>query len=185
MYRLGNPYLSPSFSAPTQMSSIAVGCLLAFFVTGRFAPKAFESFQRQPRKWALGAFALGISAYTLWLWPTVKIAVDDPTKSIAIGLGMLLVIQAGPKNLLYRFLNWKPMVWIGVLSYSLYLWQEPITMTKWPVALQLVTIAALAALSYFLVESPFLSLKKRSARLQVPGAEPAMELHAVASGLER
>jgi peptidoglycan/LPS O-acetylase OafA/YrhL len=185
LYQLDYPYLSPSFCAPAQMSSIAVGCLLAFFVTGRFAPRAYESFRTQPRKWALAAGALGVSAYTLRHWPTLKAAVDDPTKSIAIGLGMLLVIQAGQENPLYRFLNSKPMVWIGSLSYSLYLWQEPITMTKWPTVFRLMALAAVAALSYFVIERPFLAIKKRSARLQVPGAETAMELRAVASSSKR
>jgi peptidoglycan/LPS O-acetylase OafA/YrhL len=112
----------------------------------------------------------------------LKAALDDPTKSIAIGLGMLLVIHAGQENPLYRFLNSKPMVWIGVLSYSLYLWQEPITMTKWPTVFRLMALAAVAALSCFVIERPFLAMKKRSARLQVPGAETAMELRAVAAG---
>lgn len=185
LYRLNNPYLSPSFCAPSQMSSIAVGCLLAFFVSGKFAPKAYESFRTQPRRWALAAFALAASGYLLWLWPTLKAAVNDPTKSIAIGLGMLLVIQAGAENPLYRLLNSKLMVWIGVLSYSLYLWQEPITLTKWPVAWQLIALGSLAILSYFAIERPFLSMKKRSARVEVPGAETSMELRAVASGSER
>jgi peptidoglycan/LPS O-acetylase OafA/YrhL len=185
LYHLDNPYLSPSFSAPTQMSSIAVGCLLAFFVTGKFAPKAYESFRTQPRIWAFAAVALGVASYTLWLWPTLKAAVDDPTKSIAIGLGMLLVIEAGSRNPIYRFLNSKPMVWIGVLSYSMYLWQEPITMTKWPAIVQVIAITATASLSYFAIERPFLSMKKSSSRLPVPGAETSMALRAAASSTKR
>jgi peptidoglycan/LPS O-acetylase OafA/YrhL len=182
---LNNQYLDPSFISPMQMSSIAVGCLLAFFVTGKFAPKAYESLRTQPRRWVLATLALGFSAYTLWLWPTLKSCVNDPIKSIAIGLGMLLVIEAGPENPLYRFLNWKPIVWIGVLSYSLYLWQEPITMTKWPTIFKLIVMACVAGLSYFVIERPFLSLKKRSTRLEVPGAETLMALRALASGSER
>ena len=185
LYRLDNPYFDPSFSSPTQMGSIAVGCLLAFFVTGKFAPRAYESFRTRPWRWALAAGALGISGYALWLWPTLKFALNDPTKSIAIGLGMLMVIQSGQGNPLYRFLNWKPMVWIGVLSYSLYLWQEPITMAKWPAILQLMALVPIAALSYFAIERPFLAMKKRSARVQVPGAETSMKVRATASGSER
>jgi peptidoglycan/LPS O-acetylase OafA/YrhL len=65
-----------------------------------------------------------------------------------------------------RFLNCRPMVFVGVLSYSLYLWQQPFldhyvasTWTAFP--LNLCCALALACLSYFLAERPFLRLRKR------------------------
>ena len=63
-----------------------------------------------------------------------------------------------------RLLNWTPLVWVGVLSYSLYLWQNPFLLggmdkvwTSFPYNLGFAVGASL--LSYFLLERPFLRLK--------------------------
>lgn len=68
-----------------------------------------------------------------------------------------------------RLLNWKPVVFIGVLSYSLYLWQMPFLdhrsdawMHAFPQNLLLVFLAALS--SWFLVERPFNRLRRRLRR---------------------
>jgi peptidoglycan/LPS O-acetylase OafA/YrhL len=64
-----------------------------------------------------------------------------------------------------KFLDWKPMVFLGTLSYSLYLWQMPFlnqfSRAPWaafPVNLCLALLAALT--SYKIVEQPFLKLKE-------------------------
>ena len=60
------------------------------------------------------------------------------------------------------------LVWLGTLSYSLYLWQQPILMNNgWndrlPFAARVVLTFASAAGSYHLIERPFLRLKERAA----------------------
>jgi len=65
-----------------------------------------------------------------------------------------------------RLLNKKPIVFIGLLSYSLYLWQQLFlnrTSSAWvntfPQNLALAVLTALA--SYFLLEQPLLKLRHR------------------------
>ena len=65
-----------------------------------------------------------------------------------------------------RFLNWRPMVWLGVLSYSLYLWQQVFfnpfaddLVTRFPINLLAALAAAVA--SYRLVERPLFGLRQR------------------------
>ena len=65
-----------------------------------------------------------------------------------------------------RFLNWRPVVFIGLLSYSIYLWQQLFlnrSSTSWvntfPQNLLLAFAAALG--SYFLLERPLLKLRQR------------------------
>jgi len=65
-----------------------------------------------------------------------------------------------------RFLNCRVMVFVGGLSYSLYLWQQPFLnrylaapWTAFP--LNCGCALCLACVSYFLVERPFLRLRRR------------------------
>lgn len=65
-----------------------------------------------------------------------------------------------------RIINSRPLVFVGVISYSIYLWQQIFLnryssswLCRFPVNLLLVGIAALA--SYYLVERPSLKLRQR------------------------
>jgi peptidoglycan/LPS O-acetylase OafA/YrhL len=90
----------------------------------------------------------------------------------ALNLAIALIIDRcvrHPDDRFGRLLNWKPMAFIGVLSYSLYLWQEPFLnrlgdqpINWFPVNLILTFAAALA--SYYLVEKPFLEIRRRIER---------------------
>jgi peptidoglycan/LPS O-acetylase OafA/YrhL len=82
-----------------------------------------------------------------------------------IGIAMLIdwAIR-NPGRLVGRLLNWPPLVFVGTLSYSLYLWQNPFLLgdagSRWNVyPLNVACAFTVAVLSYFLVERPFLSLR--------------------------
>ena len=99
---------------------------------------------------------------------TVAILLGSPVMNVCIAL----LIESSTRHassLAGRFLNWKPVVFLGVLSYSLYLWQSPFfdhRSSAWihafPQNLMFAFLAALA--SYFLVERPFLRLRRRLRR---------------------
>ena len=86
-----------------------------------------------------------------------------------INFAIVLVIDrvsSFPDTLSARFLSLPPMVFLGHLSYSLYLWQQPFlpAAPAWvgqtfPVNIGLLFLAALA--SFYLIEQPFLRLKAR------------------------
>jgi peptidoglycan/LPS O-acetylase OafA/YrhL len=81
-------------------------------------------------------------------------------------LGIALSIQHAV-HVRYRVLNLGPVVWLGALSYSLYLWQQPFLnrgSTAWWTAFPLNLALALlcAAASHYLVERPFLALREQS-----------------------
>ncbi len=70
-----------------------------------------------------------------------------------------------PGTLLDRFFSLAPVVWIGKLSYSMYLWHFPILLLTtnvnstvevpwWMRLVQLALIIAVSAASYYLVENP-------------------------------
>jgi peptidoglycan/LPS O-acetylase OafA/YrhL len=62
----------------------------------------------------------------------------------------------------YRFLNIAPVVWLGQISYSLYLWQQPFFFAPaGQPAYKLGLGVLLACLSYYLVEKPVLALREK------------------------
>lgn len=123
------------------------------------------------RPWLLLVFLFGVSSYLENAFPGKYIrTVGAPLDGLVI-MWLLLWTVRQPSTSFALWLNWRPVAWVGVLSYSLYLWQTiflhdgnekifglaqhpPI-----PVALLLVFVAACA--SFYLVEQPVLRLRDR------------------------
>jgi peptidoglycan/LPS O-acetylase OafA/YrhL len=80
-------------------------------------------------------------------------------EALCIGLLVTWVVR-NPTLGAARVLNVKPVIYVGVLSYSIYLWQQPFArdqgalVTKFPI--NLIMIAVFALLSFYLVERPAL-----------------------------
>jgi peptidoglycan/LPS O-acetylase OafA/YrhL len=70
----------------------------------------------------------------------------------------------------WRVLNFAPVVWVGQVSYSLYLWQQLFLNRQdqhsWATAFpqNLLLVFACAAASYYFIEQPFLRLRDRGKR---------------------
>ena len=79
---------------------------------------------------------------------------------LAVALLINYVVEH-PVNWVGRMLNHRAVVWIGALSYSLYIWQQlAFTIFSW--ASVAVAVAFLwAAISYYQVEMPCNSMRKR------------------------
>ncbi len=79
-------------------------------------------------------------------------------------LYIIIWLQTSVNNRLSWFLELKPVAFIGTISYSLYLWQQPFLnetnqtwMGAWPLNLVLVLLAACT--SYYVIEKPFLKIR--------------------------
>ena len=164
------PLIDQSF--PTVADSIAGGCLLALGRGVLDRSPTYLRFVRSPALWLAPAVALLASAmephpavYDL-LGKSVEIA------AITITLDGCIRNAAGST----RWLNWGPLSFVGTLSYSLYLWQQPFlnrtearVFTWFPLNIALVFVFALA--SYYGVEKPFLRLRQRvERRRRSPGS---------------
>jgi peptidoglycan/LPS O-acetylase OafA/YrhL len=86
--------------------------------------------------------------------------------ALAPVVGAVLLIQFAPGSTIGRLLSWRPIVFIGLISYSAYLWHQPLfalaryvslagEMTS-PVALTLCALTlVLATVTWRFVETPF------------------------------
>jgi peptidoglycan/LPS O-acetylase OafA/YrhL len=90
----------------------------------------------------------------------------------ALGLAALMVQSAViPRAMPYRVLNIRAVAWIGLLSYSIYIWQQPFTVgasayglrdTRWLIYPLWTAPALLTAVaSYYLLERPLLRRRTR------------------------
>ena len=85
-------------------------------------------------------------------------------------LGLIVIISSGKQHtLMSRLLSFKPIVFIGKISYSLYLWHFPVLVLTTPVSeignpniifviLRVILTFILAAASYVFVETPIRKL---------------------------
>ena len=85
-------------------------------------------------------------------------------------LGLIVIISSGKQHtLMSRLLSFKPIVFIGKISYSLYLWHFPVLVLTTPVSeignpniffviLRIVLTFAVAIVSYVFVETPIRKL---------------------------
>lgn len=156
----------------TRIDAIATGCYFAIY-----QGKIIEKLRRH---WKLYFYA---SLFVLFAWPNVlELAEQSDSKVFAIAFGSLkgpianfaigvimLYSVFGPQQLWFKFLNLRIMHFIGFLSYSLYLWQQlfinktNLWFNQFPV--NIVLIFLMAVFSYYIIERPFLQLKKKFSNL--------------------
>jgi len=101
---------------------------------------------------------------------------------------VMVVADVWAGGLLERLLRPAPLVAVGRISYGLYLWHWPVflvlnpTRTGWSGAMlttvRLLVTAAVAVVSFFAIEQPFLRLKTRfepAGRTSEPTFDPQPE----------
>jgi peptidoglycan/LPS O-acetylase OafA/YrhL len=141
-------------AAPDTMSDpLLIGCAAGVAYTFNLAQRTQRLLARTGWLWALGVAAIVVIGATV---PVYVIAII-PLELAAAAL--ILALAASRDSTLSRVLSFKPLVGIGVISYGLYLWHDPLYGFGWPVGTALAFVAALV--SYRYVEQPFLRMKTR------------------------
>lgn len=157
-----------SISITTRMDAIATGCFFAIYQV-----QLIEILKSQWNKvlytsWIL-LFLLphfpSRFSETICLFTFIPFGTSYGTfANFLIGFIILYSIF-GPKNFWFKILNSGVLNYIGILSYSLYLWQQPfIYETKlWfnEFPQNIIFILAMAIFSYYIIEKPFLRLKSK------------------------
>lgn len=144
----------------TVADTIAAGCALAGY---------------RARLWAIPWYQKIVSSRWFWLAPVAVIGlafIKSNAFQAIIGAStmnvLIVIIVDRAMRTSTGLLNTKVFAAAGVLSYSMYLWQQPFLAshqiawwTALPVSLLLTVLAALG--SYYLIERPFLGLRYRLA----------------------
>jgi len=185
------PWLSEQ-SIFIRIDAIAIGCFVALFNN--------EIVEKIKQNWnTLFLCSLGILFLLPWLAALVSYT---PLELIFIFFGVLtgiianIIITAimlysvyGPKGRWYKLLNSKIFNYIGILSYSLYLWQQFfISKTAWWITRfpqNLCFIFSAALISHYLIEKPFLKLKSKISTKRKDAAKietAAIGFHIIRSG---
>ncbi len=161
--------VSDKFSAwsyyllPTRAGELLIGSFLAFLHT---------EYDTDKLKFTNLSSILGVTLIILSLIYVNKYCVFPGINAFWSTFGAGLIIYSNPKNFINKFLALKPMVFIGLISYSLYLWHWPVlaylryinpfTEKDLPlgiVFLAVLVIFMLSVFSYYLIEKPTRKLK--------------------------
>ena len=169
--RIATYYFAPAVFDAMQESllftgdSIAVGCLLALWAPRLKESQWWKNFIES--RWFVLTPAIAVAAYSTLnhnLWPGFYFGIGNSICLVCLAAVVWRVIHVPDGTT--RFLNSGPLVYIGILSYSLYIWQQiflNIFSTKWvnhfPQNLLFAFVAA--AVSYHFIETPFLKLRER------------------------
>jgi peptidoglycan/LPS O-acetylase OafA/YrhL len=135
---------------------------------------------------ALLLWTLAIALYVLlclWLPGSAFLSGAGQLAAVQAAFGMIsllalapMIFTGEPARLPQRFTGSRVMAWLGLISYGIFLWHFPVLLTIGPgtgrggrafIGLLAVTLAiaiVFAAISYYLIERPAMTLKYRRLR---------------------
>jgi peptidoglycan/LPS O-acetylase OafA/YrhL len=103
----------------------------------------------------------GIIASLFWLGQLRVVRAFSPSISYFCVALLINYVVEHPIGAIGTLLNYRWVVWLGVLSYSLYIWQQLAFTLANNLGAALIFALAMATLSYYVVERPFNSLRNR------------------------
>jgi peptidoglycan/LPS O-acetylase OafA/YrhL len=188
---LYRPELDPSriyYGTDTRAAGLLIGAALAFvwipgwgFARGSDLPadarlRRVREQGRFRRRWGwttpllldvVGLAALGgLVWFCLWLGEYQPFLYRGGFACVALTTAVLIMVIVHPRTRLgATLMGWQPLRWVGLRSYSIYLWHWPVLMITRPqldvpfdglplLALRLAATVVLADLSYRYVETP-------------------------------
>jgi peptidoglycan/LPS O-acetylase OafA/YrhL len=181
---LGSASFQRVYFAPDgHFDVILIGCLAGLVFTGGRVERLFARPARALALAGLAAVGLMLALPEFAHWHVVL----GLLPLLAVGISLLiLAVVVDDGSPVARVLSLPPLVFVGKISYALYLW-HPIVLwafDRLPTVVEVGLSVVLATLSYYLVELPFLRRKRRDrARIdaETASAAAAEPAHAPAS----
>lgn len=151
---------------PSRLDTIAMGCLLAVVCREPRAQSLLRRLGDHSGLVVVGSLGcVIISESVLSRSGNYQILFAQTVMALALAT-IIAACVYGERTLLGWLLENRILAMIGIISYSLYLWQQPFLWSsgdwvgsRWPLNICLTVLTA--SLSYWVVERPFLTLKSR------------------------
>jgi len=147
----------------TRAFALLIGAALAFVWPSRHLRQEVTDRAR----WILdGAGAAGLAVFAVLVWRTSEYSpflYRGGMVVLSIATALMVAAAASPASRFGRVLGWRPLRWLGVRSYGIYLWHFPIIVLTAPpgggdtparAALQVAAVIGCAALSWRYIEEP-------------------------------
>jgi peptidoglycan/LPS O-acetylase OafA/YrhL len=183
-------------TGPRILLEYSLPATFMYFVPGMLLALLRLQWEQHRPGWLRGLVGSG----DLWLVLAVACTVwqfEDYSNLYAIAIASFLAVGACvlplSRGRAVKALDWRPLAIIGVASYSLYIWHDPIVIWlsgrswlphayHWQLLIAVVVSVTVALLSYRLIEEPFLRLRRQwsqaSARTEVSYSTGAPTLSA-------
>ncbi len=170
LWQAGAHYLRLYLGSDTRASELLIGCLAALLMHWGAVPKT-NGF-RNLLGWS-SLLSVAAIFYAIIKLPVYSgFLYTGGFALIALGTAILIVKVLHFPSPLTRIFEFPPLVWIGKVSYGLYLWHFPIFGAAKQLfegrinpllyeALRFGSVFVVAAISFYLLEKPFLKLKQR------------------------
>src|SRR5580692_8399523 len=163
LYRPGYDPTRVYDGTDTRAFALLIGAALAFAWPSRQMPAVPA---RSRRLLLDGAGAAGLIIIGLLIWRTGQYSpflYRGGMVLLSVATAAVVLAAVSPAGQLGRLLGWRPLRWIGVRSYGIYLWHYPVIVLTTPAnstedlpraAAQIAASIAIAALSWKFVEEP-------------------------------
>jgi peptidoglycan/LPS O-acetylase OafA/YrhL len=144
-----------SYLLPTRMDSLLSGCLMACLMGTRRFEWVYKWLE--PYYWWAPVYLFIVSPFLVRrYWIRWDYPIGFTLEAIA-GTYFILWLSRNENSLLGRIANWKPIAIVGIMSYSIYLWQTLPTHYSAGVSGVfhcLIFILVMASASFYCVERP-------------------------------
>ena len=179
--RLASPLVAPALNFVIWSDALATGCLLALLREDLIRNRSYARILTS--RWFFLVPMIGFAATQV---PFTKISwlFCQTITNLCIAASVDWAMR-NPRGAVGRFLNLPAVAFVGVLSYSLYLWQQMFLnrtsdrfFCSFP--LNICLAVAMALFSYLVIEAPFLKL-----RMALDRATAHPHPDAVPSGLQK
>jgi peptidoglycan/LPS O-acetylase OafA/YrhL len=142
------------YNAPdTHADPILIGCFAAVALASGRLPNSLKDERRRKRLAMACAVGIGLGiAFLDRVWPLLYLT--PLLTAFSAACAVMIISAAMDDGLLTHLLSFRPIAFIGRISYSLYLWHAPVLLfiAGWA---GVVASLMIATASYFLVEEPF------------------------------